>query len=133
MEKVTDQKTSKLLCSHMIVLRLGREKGARRVAALIEEIARSGATISSHCSLLNGSHVSLDCGTCELRGKVSRCRSWVGGYLTEVDFLPGEEWLPETWKPDRLFNPKSMVCRNPDCRPDCVSESCTTGSVSGGS
>ena len=118
----TSSRKAKLLCSHLATLK----DGLNKVDALLEEISQTGAVVSLECPLRSNTSVHIDCGTCELRGKVTSCREWVGGYLAEVEFHPDEPWAPDEFKPDRLFNPQSMTCTRPGCTSDCVNHSCVS-------
>jgi hypothetical protein len=113
-----------MLCSHMTIVR----QGPRRVDALLEEISPAGAVVSLPRPLRARAAVRIDCGTCTLRGKVVGCTKWIGGYLAEVEFHPDEPWVPANFKPDRLFNPRSLMCGHPGCSSECVSSSCISPS-----
>lgn len=117
---------NKLLCSHLTRLHAG-EKQPCTHHALLEEISPEAAVLSVECPVRRGTNVRIDCRNCELRGKVVGCRHWVSGYLAEVEFEPGGKWVAADFKPDRLFNPHSLVCTNPGCRSDCVNASCAEG------
>jgi len=119
--------TPTLLCSHRITVQELSPRG-REHDALLEEISRTQAKVSLECPLRKGSNVKIDCGECELRGKVSGCTPWqgIGGYMAEVTFPEGEQWEPGEFTPDRLLNPQYLRCENPGCTPECVNESCGT-------
>lgn len=116
-------KTPKLLCSHMTTV---QQSHAGKVSALLEEISETSAVVSLECPLRVSSAVRIDCGTCELRGKVAGCKLSPLGYLAEVELNPDEPWIPAEFKPDRLFNPESMVCTRPGCSSDCTNDSCVS-------
>jgi hypothetical protein len=101
-----------------------RQEPAPKQDALIEEISITGAVMSVGCPLRKGSRVRIDCRTCELRGKVTGCTKWSAGYIAEVAFPEHAPWQPAEFKPDGLFNPNYLVCRNPGCTPECVGGSC---------
>jgi hypothetical protein len=120
-------KSPNLLCSHLTrvhpVSREGREPKAEQ-DALLEEISLTRAVVSLECPLRKGSTVRIDCRTCELRGKVLGCKHGATGYVAEVAFPANQPWQPSKFKPDGLFNPNYLVCKNPGCTPECVGGSC---------
>ena len=91
---------------------------------MLEEISTAGALLSMTCPVRNGTELRVDCRTCELRGRVVGCREGPGGYFAEIEFPAEQPWSPAQFRPDHLLNPQSMVCTNPGCAPDCVSQSC---------
>jgi hypothetical protein len=112
-----------LLCCHFTRIRAVLRE-VREYDALLEEISRTYAVVSLECPLTKGSHVRIDCGSGELRGRVTGCKQWSGGYLAAVTFPQDQPWQPAEFKPDGLFNPNYLVCENPECTPDCVNGCC---------
>ncbi|OFV96162.1 MAG: hypothetical protein A3F68_04835 [Acidobacteria bacterium RIFCSPLOWO2_12_FULL_54_10] len=113
-----------LLCAHPVQVSDSREKHPQQQEALLEQISRARATISLECPLRRGATVSIDCGTCELRGKVAGCRFAGYAYMADIDLPAGSQWSPDQFRPNHLFNAQSMVCEQLGCTPDCVGESC---------
>jgi hypothetical protein len=112
----------KLLCSQIATLK----HGLRNVDALLEEISEQSVVLSTDCPLQRDSAVRIDCGTCQLSGKVATCTEWLGGYRSEVLFAANKPWAPDNFKPDRLFNPNSLTCTRPGCSSDCVQGECVS-------
>lgn len=108
-----------LLCSHLAKIRTVPPK-EREYQGLLEEISRTRAVVSLECPLRKGMAISIECQSCELRGKVAECKKWAGGYMAQVVLPTDQQWQPALFKPDGLFNPKYLVCKHPRCTPDCV-------------
>jgi len=107
-----------LLCAHLAKV-LPLSGRPRQHQGLLEEISRTGAVVSLECPLRKGTNVRIDCRTCELRGKVVGCEHLPDGYFAEVAFPEDQPWAAAEFKPDGLFNPKFLVCKNPGCTPEC--------------
>jgi hypothetical protein len=114
-----------LLCAHLVEVSMVGEEQSQRKEGLLEQISRARATISLECPVRRGTNVRVDCGTCELRGRVAGCRFAGSEYQAEVDFAADSQWSHDNFRPDHLFNPASLTCQNPACTPACVNESCT--------
>jgi hypothetical protein len=112
-----------LLCSHLTKIHSVSGEAPEQ-NALLEEISRPGAVVSLECPLRAGSAVRIDCGTCELRGKVTGCKKSSIGYIAEIAFPESLPWLHLDFKPDGLFNPNYLVCKNFGCTPECVDGAC---------
>jgi hypothetical protein len=110
----------KLLCSHMTTITLGLLK----IHALLEEIAQTRAVVSLQCQLRLRSEIAIDCGSFELRGQVTDCSEIEDGFLAGVELFPLTNWDVAKFRPDALFNPHSLVCALPGCRPDCTGQPC---------
>ncbi len=94
------------------------------VEALLEEIGPWGAAMSLDYPLTRGTEITIDCTSCKLLGTIVACEKWPEGYFVQVEFPEEQEWAPEKFKPKRLFNPSSMVCKHRCCRTDCVKKEC---------
>lgn len=107
-----------LLCAHLAKI-LPLSGQPREHQGLLEEISRTGAVVSLECPLRKGTNVRIDCRTCELRGKVVGCKHSPGGYFAEVAFPEDQPWAAANFKPEGLYNPSYLVCKNPGCTPEC--------------
>jgi hypothetical protein len=112
-----------LLCSHLAKI-YSVSDDVPEQDALLEEISRPNAVVSLECPLRAGSAVRIDCGSCELRGKVTGCKKSPIGYTAEIALPESQPW--PRFKPDGLFNPNYLVCKNPGCAPDCVDGDCAS-------
>ena len=115
--------TPMMLCSHLTGIQFGT-KAPRKDLALLEEISLGNGVVTLGCPLRKGTAVRIDCAGCELHGKVTDCRKESDGYRAEVKFVHGQGWQPGRFKPDGLFNPRSMQCERPGCGRDCVAAPC---------
>ena len=116
--------THRLICTHRITVTEETRTGTEVAPALLEEIAPASMVISCLWSAKIGADLTLDCGTCKFRGKVSHCLSWADGYLVELQLHYDSLWAPCYFMPEGIFNPKCLVCREPGCVPNCVKPRC---------
>jgi hypothetical protein len=96
---------------------------------VLEEISPEGATLLTECAARKGSKVNLGGCNCELHGKVVGCHATEGGYITEVDFPAKEAWSLQRFRPEQLFDPRSLTCKDPMCSAECTGD-CGMGGAS---
>jgi len=101
---------SRLLCSDLIVVEWQpTNKCEQTASAVINEISARGACLLLDHPIAAETLVRLICGNCRLRGKVSRCeQEEASGYVLYVDFVSGEQWSAERYRPQHLLDPASL-------------------------
>ncbi len=102
----------------------------RKREAILEEISVTSATLRLQCPIRTGSKVSINCATCDLRGKVVGCTERDGGYDAAIQLDEDSTWSKAAFLPEGLLNPRYLQCTNAHCVPDCDSQECSGGSRS---
>lgn len=102
------------LCAELISIHLTSVDGSEReIVGILEEIATSRACLNLDEPVEAGSSMRFRCDrcslSCEFNGSVTGCRAeGAAGYTVEMQFAPGNDWSPEHYRPQHLFNPADL-------------------------
>ena len=111
MESMRERRNeARLLCADMVEVRwLDRWGRPRQAAALLEDIAPSGACIQFEVEIPPGTEVRVTCTHGVLEGMVRYCVYREIGYFVGVQFAEGSRWSRQEYEPEHLLDLERLV------------------------
>ena len=104
---------ARYLCSELVTVEWRSVFDRERTEVVnLEEIWASGATLLFSAPIRPATPLRIACHGAEFHGRVVHCRADFIGYLVEVAFDDGSRWSPETYVPEHLFDPRSLVAKD---------------------
>jgi hypothetical protein len=100
----------RMLCADMVEVHWRDRSGKEQVAAaILEDIAASGACLQFEVPVPLGVEVRWDCPKQPFRGYIRYCVYREIGFFAGVEFAPSFKWSKAAFKPGHLLDPQSLV------------------------
>ena len=99
----------RLLCSQLVVFRLGEPTGsAESHQAILEDISAGGACVQLNDPVPVDVAGELVVSGRRLRGTIRYCEFREIGYFVGIEFDPGVRWSEENFRPEHLLDPRTV-------------------------
>ena len=99
----------RLMCSQLVVFRLGERTGSGQShEAILEDISTGGACVQLANPVPVGSAGKLVVSRKRLRGTIRYCEFREIGYFVGIEFEPGVTWSDEDFVPEHLVDPRTL-------------------------
>lgn len=108
-----DRRTdNRLLCAELVqVLYRDASGRERRRVVNLEDISLAGACLQSDARIPDGTPVRIRYGAGELIGTVRYCAFRDTSYFLGIHFEDGCTWSENSFKPEHLLDPRTLVDR----------------------
>ena len=104
---------ARLLCADMVEVHwLDRWGHPRQAAALLEDIAPSGACIQFEVEIPAGTQLRVACAHGVLEGTVRYCVYREIGYFVGVQFSENSRWSRQQYEPAHLLDLEQLVAQS---------------------
>jgi hypothetical protein len=93
----------KIMCAHLVTIRVPDEADSEPVIANLEDISASEACIQIETAIREGADIEMICSNCQFKGKVKYCHFDSDGYDVRIAFDEQSTWTKERFEPDHLL------------------------------
>lgn len=105
----------RMLCADLVDIRWKDHNGrTRRGVANLEDISLSGACLQVDRPVTLGVDIQIAYPNGELLGIVKYCVFREIGYFLGIEFLDGNRWSQQNYRPQHMLDPRRLMSRSED-------------------